>query len=119
MKFTIFLFLMIGFAACAQNQNKKTRITNGETYECVLLDTHESRLSCGILALAYGMRFSVNTNDKEIAVVIRCPDTYEDGFFLKGGKYKIALTSDSSVCKDYRIYNDYKDSLPTYYALNV
>ena len=113
------LFLLTIALSCPQSGQKGPIIKEG-VYDCILTSFDRQGVGCGILAIAEAMKF--NLSDKEdvnIAVVIRCPEIFGEGFWSTGKKYKLTLTSDSSSCKGYLVYNLYRDSLHTYFALNV
>ena len=115
MKITIFFIFALMLVQCG---SRGTKVKDGDVHKCVLLESYTGFLTCGVFAEATAMKFNLQEQNTDIAVVIRCPNAFDSGYFSKDQKYKITLTSDSSICKGYRVYNNYP-GLPMYYALNV
>ena len=65
---------------------KSETIPKDKEYTDVILIYRDPILGgCGNLALAYRFKFRNVDNDSSLTGIIRCPDTYGDGFFRRCG----------------------------------
>ena len=83
--------LLLAFLSCSY---KSETIAKDKEYTDVILTYKDSILGgCGNLALAYRFKFRNVENDRSLTCIIRCPDTYADGFFEEGKSYKVKLSN--------------------------
>lgn len=120
MKNNTILILIVLTLGCGQPRQKDFVVKDAGIYDCILINFERKGFSCGVFAHAEAMKFNLQEKgDMNIAVVIRCPEAFGEDYWTLGGKYTLTLTSDSSICKEYQVFNLYRDSLQTFFALNV
>jgi hypothetical protein len=110
-KISILLFVIM---SCSQPRQGNQIVRDAGIYDCTLKEFQKQGVNCGIRAIAETMKFTLM--GKDIAAVIQCPESFGEKFWQPGEQYILTLTSDSSSCIGFSVYNLYKDSLETYFA---
>ena len=86
----------------------------------VQLQHKHQLLACGTIFYAYAFLFKLVGSDSNIIGIIKCPDNYNDEFFVEGNNYLIFISNAKDVKNEYTLINPYdKKSLPTYLVNSI
>lgn len=109
--------LLLAFLSCSY---KSKTITKDKEYTDVILTYRDSIFGgCGNLALAYRFKFRNVDNGNSLTCIIRCPDTYADGFFEEGKSYKAKLSNINiqDSIKGYSVVNTFENDKDSVYLV--
>lgn len=113
----IFCCILITYSAFSQTLDSQP------TSKIAVLEFSPLFVDCGIMAMAYGLKFKLINTNYFFVVIIPCPEAYGKYFFIQGNKYIIEtskITNIDSAYRDYTIVNPYKKyNLPTYSVVNI
>jgi hypothetical protein len=93
-------------------------------FEGTLVEMPPDAPRCGDTKVAVAHRFRVERvvagklKEKNVVVLIACPDLKGDGFFEVESRYHIEATSDLKEAGSHTTYNDYVDG-PVLWAVNI
>jgi hypothetical protein len=116
--FPILVFLLIGFSSYSQTDSivgKKFQLT-GRIIEKVQMTPH-----CGIIAWGTVIEFQIidlvglTYPNKNIGVIVTCPEFYKDNFFERGKTYQVVFSDKNQAGFGWTIPNKEllsKNSIP-------
>jgi hypothetical protein len=112
--FSIILFLLLGLTAYSQKDSIR-----GKQFQLTGRITGKIQLTpaCGMFAFATVLQFEwtkltgMTYKNKNLAIIVPCPDMYKQDFFEKGRSYQVVFSDTNQANFDWTIPN--KDLLKT------
>ncbi len=74
------------------SSSSPSSLENPQKIQNVILQDFYKVGACGTIAFAAAYVFTIENSDSAIIGIVRCPDTYDETFFLKGETYKVQLS---------------------------
>lgn len=91
-----------------------------------LLETPSTTMRCGDAAIAVVHKFEIvkvlkgKLDEPLVKLIIPCPELLGEGFFVKGGQYRVTAARDLSEAEGYAVVDEYeKEQLPLLWAIKV
>lgn len=115
----IIYIISLVFLSCSY---KSETVTKEKEFKNVIMTYRDPVLvGCGNLALAYRFKFRNLDNGGNITCIIRCPDTYGEGFFEEGKRYEVKLSNiniNDSI-KGYSMVNNFENDNDSVYLVTI
>jgi hypothetical protein len=97
---------------CFTNNNVEKEIV------AKLVERVDSGAHCGVLATAAVNKFIIYKDGKptneQIKVAIQCIETFDKSFLHAGGVYKLVISDDQNLLKNYSVSDKYNPKQKTY-----
>lgn len=90
-----------------------------------LVDVPKMTPHCGAFAFSRTFKFEViesdysNYDSKYVLINQPCPELYDDGFFVKNGKYRIYAATNDGAPFNYIVHNDYDEDTPIFWSRDI